>query len=166
MKTTMKGRGSPVPRPDKSGALGSLQEVLHYPSEPQHHEAIELPGQLRVGLFEAVVAYYQHPEDRIVGLGLLQKAATTVLNSIPSLTPFPIQRLSLREQKIAKAPPPSPHPRNNTSCIRLGRWDHLSEIPLARNTLRELNGRNAAASSPPTTLHPRTSPRPITRRAA
>ncbi|KAI1318027.1 hypothetical protein F5Y16DRAFT_406466 [Xylariaceae sp. FL0255] len=39
-------------------------------------------------------------------------------------------------------------------------WDNLSEIPLTRSALRELDRRSATASSPPTTLRPRPSRRP------
>ncbi|KAI1318801.1 hypothetical protein F5Y16DRAFT_391561 [Xylariaceae sp. FL0255] len=63
---------------------------------------------------------------------------------------------------------PSPKKQKLTHPIRPppAFWDNLSEIPLTRSALRELDRRSAAASSPPTTLCSRPSRRPITRRAA
>ncbi|KAI0410622.1 hypothetical protein F5X98DRAFT_381605 [Xylaria grammica] len=45
-------------------------------------------------------------------------------------------------------------------------WDNLSEIPLTRSALRELDRRNTAASSPTTALRPYSPRRPRTRRTA
>ncbi|RWA08507.1 hypothetical protein EKO27_g6590 [Xylaria grammica] len=82
----------------------------------------------------------------------------------------PSARIGSSKRRLPSATTTEPSPKKRKLAFPTrpppAFWDNLSEIPLTRSALRELDRRNTAASSPTTALRPCPPRRPRTRRTA